>query len=102
MSIQFQQVSKLFKNDRGIRDISFTLEAGKITVLVGSNGAGKSTIIKILTGLLRPTSGTVVVNKDAVQYMPDDIQFPDTLKANEILQYLAALKRVSNDESRRY
>lgn len=98
MSIQFQQVSKLFKNNRGIRDISFTLEAGKITVLVGSNGAGKSTIIKILTGLLRPTSGTVVVNKDAVQYMPDDIQFPDTLKANEILQYLAALKRVSNDE----
>ncbi|MEE1131524.1 MAG: ABC transporter ATP-binding protein [Caryophanon sp.] len=98
MSIQFQNVSKIFKNNRGIRDISFTLEPGKITVLVGSNGAGKSTIIKILTGLLQPTNGSVHVNKDAVQYMPDDIQFPDTLKAKEILQYLAVLKGISNDE----
>lgn len=98
MSIQFQNVSKVFKNNRGIRDISFTLERGRITVLVGSNGAGKSTIIKILTGLLQPTSGSVHVNQEAVQYMPDDIQFPDTLKAYEILQYLAALKGISNDE----
>ena len=98
MSVQFQKVSKTFKNNRGIRDISFMLESGKITVLVGSNGAGKSTIIKLLTGLLQPDQGEIVVDKQSLQYMADDIQFPDTLKAKEILQYLATLKGIPIDE----
>lgn len=98
MNVQFQKVSKVYNKNRGIHDVSFSLEPGKITVLVGSNGAGKSTIIKILTGLLHPDNGQVVVDKQSVQYMPDDIQFPDTLKAKEILQYLATLKGITTNE----
>ena len=47
---------------RALHDVSLELEAGQVTALVGENGAGKSTIVKILTGIYRPDSGTVVVN----------------------------------------
>lgn len=91
-----QHVTKIFKGGRGVRDISFTLEAGRITALVGSNGAGKSTIIKLLTNLLKPDSGELT--RCAVRFMPDDIAFPDTLTAEEIIAYLGKLKKIPHTE----
>ena len=44
-------VSKSFPGVRALNDVSFTLRAGEVTALVGENGAGKSTIVKILTGI---------------------------------------------------
>jgi len=97
MTIQLQHVTKRFKENRGIFDISFTLKPGQITALVGSNGAGKSTIINILTNLLKPDSGEIIRELKEVRYMPDDIQFPDTLTAEEIIRFLGDLKKVSNE-----
>ncbi|MER2107081.1 MAG: ABC transporter ATP-binding protein [Solibacillus sp.] len=91
-----QNVTKTFKGGRGVRDISFTLEAGRITALVGSNGAGKSTIIKLLTNLLKPDSGEIMLRD--VRFMPDDIAFPDTLTAEEIIAYLGKLKKIPQAE----
>lgn len=98
MTITLQQVTKTFKGGRGVRDVSFTLEPGRITALVGSNGAGKSTIIKLLTNLLQPTSGKIERTSRDVRFMPDDLTFPDTLTAEEIIAYLGKLKKVSPDE----
>lgn len=94
MTVQLQQVTKAFKNGRGIFEVSFELEPGKITALVGSNGAGKSTIINILTNLLKPDSGEILRSNSDVRYMPDDIDFPDTLTAEEIIRFLGELKKV--------
>lgn len=94
MTIQLQQVTKAFKNGRGVFDISFDLQPGHITALVGANGAGKSTIINILTNLLKPDSGHIIRSSSDVRYMPDDIDFPDTLTAEEIIQLLGKLKKV--------
>ena len=87
MTVQLQQVTKIYKNGRGIYDVSFELNPGHITALVGSNGAGKSTIINILTNLLKPDSGEILRPTSDVRYMPDDIDFPDTLTAEEIIRF---------------
>lgn len=96
MTITLQDVTKTFKGGRGVRNITFTLEPGRITALVGSNGAGKSTIIKLLTNLLRPDSGKL--ERKEVRFMPDDITFPDTLTAEEIIAYLGKLKGIAREE----
>lgn len=54
-------VSKSFPGVRALNDVSFTLRAGEVTALVGENGAGKSTIVKILTGIYSPDAGEVTV-----------------------------------------
>ncbi len=54
-------VSKSFPGVRALNDVSFTLRAGEVTALVGENGAGKSTIVKILTGIYSPDAGEVSV-----------------------------------------
>ncbi|HEY4622731.1 MAG TPA: ABC transporter ATP-binding protein, partial [Solibacillus sp.] len=94
MTIELQHVTKVFKGERGIFDVSFSLKPGHITALVGSNGAGKSTIINLLTNLLQPDEGTITRAVHDVRYMPDDISFPDTLTAQEIIKFLAGLKNV--------
>ncbi len=59
-------VSKSFPGVRALHDISLALKAGEVTALVGENGAGKSTIVKILTGIYTPDSGEIRV-RDQVQ-----------------------------------
>ena len=54
-------VSKSFPGVRALHDVSFTLRAGEVTALVGENGAGKSTIVKILTGIYSPDAGEITV-----------------------------------------
>jgi len=54
-------VSKSFPGVRALHDISFALQAGEVTALIGENGAGKSTIVKILTGIYSPDNGEVRV-----------------------------------------
>ena len=51
-----------YKEFKAVRGISFNIEEGELVGYIGENGAGKSTTIKMLTGLLTPTSGSVVVN----------------------------------------
>ena len=59
-------IKGLFSNEKvkkvAVDDISFTIEDGEIVGYIGSNGAGKSTTIKMMTGILNPTSGTCLVN----------------------------------------
>ena len=43
-------------------DISFTIDTGKILVITGPNGGGKSTLAKVITGILKPTSGKIIFN----------------------------------------
>ena len=59
--IHIEELSKRFGVNAALQDVNLTLEAGSIHALLGQNGAGKSTIIKILSGLYTPTSGRITV-----------------------------------------
>lgn len=60
--ISFEQVTKKYGSEKALEDVSFSLERGKIYGFIGPNGSGKSTTLKMIAGLVQPTSGTVVVN----------------------------------------
>ncbi|MFM7697385.1 MAG: ABC transporter ATP-binding protein [Limnohabitans sp.] len=70
-AISFQSVSKTFTNARGtftaLDNVSFDIQSGEFFGLLGPNGAGKTTLISILAGLLKPSSGTILVNGLDVQ-----------------------------------
>ena len=59
VAIEAIALSKVYGNFAAIRDVSFRVPVGQVVAFLGPNGAGKSTTLKILTGYLSPTSGTV-------------------------------------------
>ncbi|WP_448950317.1 sugar ABC transporter ATP-binding protein [Labrys neptuniae] len=61
-------VSKRFPGVRALHDVRLTLRPGEVTALLGENGAGKSTIVKILTGIYTPDEGEIRVGGQAVQF----------------------------------
>ncbi len=89
--IEFDHVSKLYGHNLALDDVSFTLEAGKIYGLLGPNGSGKSTAIKIINGLLAPSSGSVRINgeppgvasKRIVSYLPDRNYLSDWMRVQD-------------------
>ena len=60
--VQFDHVSLAFDDKVVLRDITFTLAKGHVVIILGASGSGKSTILKIVTGLLRADAGSVWIN----------------------------------------
>ncbi|MBS5927908.1 MAG: ABC transporter ATP-binding protein [Clostridium sp.] len=72
--VSFNNVTKEFKNKAVLKGVSFNIEAGDIYGLIGENGAGKTTILKLIVNLLKPTSGNIQVlgkeiKKDSYDYL---------------------------------
>src|SRR5262249_38759616 len=61
-AIQVQDLEKAYKELRVLRGVNFAVERGSIFALLGSNGAGKTTVVRILSTLLRADAGTASVN----------------------------------------
>jgi ABC-2 type transport system ATP-binding protein len=57
--LELQHLAKTYANGRGVRDIRFSMSPGDVTGLLGANGAGKSTVMKLISGLLLPDGGTI-------------------------------------------
>ena len=65
--LHLDHVSKVYSNGRGAKNITFTVNRGEVVGLLGPNGSGKTTIMKVVTGLCQPTSGKITVfGADAV------------------------------------
>ena len=60
--IHVKNLTRTYGSLRAVDDISFTITPGEIVGLLGHNGAGKTTIMKMLTGYLEPTSGSIKVD----------------------------------------
>lgn len=67
-TLQLKGISKAFSGVQALKDVSFTIYGGQIQGLVGENGAGKSTIIKILAGFYKPDQGEIVVDNERVTF----------------------------------
>ena len=66
MSIEVQNISKSYGDQKALDAVSFSIKRGEIVGFLGPNGAGKSTLMKILTTYLSADSGTAVVNEHDV------------------------------------
>jgi len=66
--LSLRGISKSFPGVRALADVELDLYPGQVTALVGENGAGKSTIVKILTGIYQPDAGTISVNGTATHF----------------------------------
>jgi len=93
-------VSKLYGGFAALRNVSATFPAGSSTVILGENGAGKSTVLRIVAGLITPTRGQATVFDDQphrhrhrIAYMSHSTMLYDELTAMENLTYFATLHR---------
>ena len=67
----FDRVSLAFDDHVVLQDLSFTIPRGAMRILLGPSGSGKSVILKLILGLLRPDTGTVTVNGHRVDTMAE-------------------------------
>jgi ABC-2 type transport system ATP-binding protein len=107
ISIQVKDLQKSYKQLNVLKGVSFTVEQGSIFALLGSNGAGKTTIVRILTTLLKPDNGATRVNGFDVVSQPERVresisltgQFAavdEILTGRENLIMIARLRHVKN------
>ncbi len=72
--LEIQGVTKLFGGLAALKDVSFEVEPGEIKAIIGPNGAGKTTLFDVLTGVLKPTAGKVLLRgRDLIGSRPDQI-----------------------------
>ncbi|MDP6274836.1 MAG: ABC transporter ATP-binding protein [Candidatus Poseidoniia archaeon] len=104
--IQVQGLTRYYGKLCAVRDISFEVHRSEVFGLLGSNGAGKSTTIKMLCGLLKPTRGSVSVAgvdlarkplqaKAMLGYLPENPVLYDRLTGMEMLELVGALRKLS-------
>ena len=112
-NLELENTAKAYDGLRVLHDVSFAVSPGEVVALVGHNGAGKTTIMKLLLGLIRPTSGSVQVlghdpaGSNAAQarlgmgFLPETVSFPANMTGREIMNFYARLKRqVRGDNDR--
>ena len=107
MSIKVTSVSKIYKSQKALNDVSFSADKGQIIGFLGPNGAGKSTMMKILTGFIKPSGGEVFVDEiDVLQnpieaqktigYLPEHNPLYTDMYVREYLQFQAAIFNISS------
>ena len=107
MSIKVTSVSKIYKTQKALNDVSFSADKGQIIGFLGPNGAGKSTMMKILTGFIKPNGGEVFVDEiDVLQnpieaqktigYLPEHNPLYTDMYVREYLQFQAAIFNISS------
>jgi phospholipid/cholesterol/gamma-HCH transport system ATP-binding protein len=70
-AVVFDGVSFAYDDNVVLRDVSFTLPRGSMKILLGASGAGKSVVLKLILGLLRPDGGSISVNGRRIDTMPE-------------------------------
>ena len=110
-TIEVNNLAKQFKNALAVNNISFKINKGTIIGLLGPNGCGKSTTIGMMLGLIKPTSGTVVINGQNIEnnrtsllekmnFISPYIELPKKLTVEENLKVYGRLYGVKNLEGK--
>jgi len=100
--IKVEELTKVYREGQGIRNISFEVEPGTAFGFLGPNGAGKTTTIRLLMGFLKPDSGRVRINdldcwhqktdiKKLVSYLPGELHFMENLTGLDFLNLIEGM-----------
>ena len=107
MVIETHDLTKLYGEKVGCEKICLSVGEGQIFGFLGPNGAGKSTFVKMLVGLIKPTSGTAkllgaplgdVAVRRRLGFLPENFRYQDWLSGRELLYYHAALAFIPRHE----
>ena len=107
-AVQITNLKKSYGTFNAVKDISFEVYPGEIFGILGINGAGKTTTLRMLAGVLKPTSGSITIGgfdlaKDTIQakqitgYIPDRPYLYNKLTGREFLYFVADLYNVPTD-----
>ncbi len=111
--IEVRGLTKTYGTERAVDTISFDVQHGEVLGFLGPNGAGKSTTMKVITGYLRPTEGTVFVDgldvreqaidiRKRIGYLPESTPLYRDMVTHDYLAFVAAMRGVpSTDQPRR-
>ncbi|MCM3271363.1 ABC transporter ATP-binding protein [Paenibacillus elgii] len=103
--LEVKQVSKLYENQRGVRHIDFAMSRGEIVGFLGPNGAGKTTTMRMITGYLNPTHGTITIDglsmadhpkkaRQKIGYLPETPPLYPEMSVRAYLQFIADLRGI--------
>ncbi len=103
--IEVKNVSKFYKYNHGVFDISFSINEGDAVGFIGSNGAGKTTTLRMLMGFIKPDKGSLLIKgldcwtnskkiKKFVGYVPGEISFPDVGSGFNFINFQKHFKHV--------
>jgi len=106
--IKVEGLTKYYGSKPAAKDISFEVKNGEVFGILGTNGAGKSTTIKMMCGLLKPTRGIIQIGginlqrmplkaKSMMGYLPENPLIYDKLTGAETLELIGNLRKLSSD-----
>ena len=92
--VELKDLSKSYGPKKVLKNVNLNIEKDKIYGLLGPNGSGKTTIIKIINGLLQPTNGNIIINgkipgidsKKIISYLPERTYLNMNFKVTEIIE----------------
>ncbi|MFC6231998.1 ABC transporter ATP-binding protein [Paenibacillus allorhizosphaerae] len=110
--LEVKQVSKLYENQRGVQSIDFSMSRGEIVGFLGPNGAGKTTTMRMITGYLNPTHGSITIDglsmadhpkkaRQKIGYLPETPPLYPEMSVTAYLQFIADLRGIPVKEQKR-
>lgn len=110
--IEVKGLTKKYGNRKAIQDLNFSVKKGEVVGFLGPNGAGKTTTMKIITGFMSPSEGSVTVGgldvfehpievKKQIGYLPEAPPLYDDMYVKEYLLYVACLKQMPYEERKK-
>jgi len=112
-TLQLTDTTKVYDGLEVLQGVSLSISPGEVVAMVGHNGAGKTTIMKLLLGLIRPSAGTGRVlglepaGSDAAKarlgigFLPETVAFPVNMTGREIMNFYARLKKADRGANER-
>ncbi|EMB56508.1 ABC transporter ATP-binding protein [Streptococcus mutans] len=101
--LEIEHLQKYYKKNIGVKDISLSVKKGEIFGFLGSNGAGKSTTIRYLLGLIKPSGGQMTLfggrygslteSLHHIGYMPSEAMFYPTMKVKDVIAFAAKVRK---------
>ena len=93
--LEIKDLNKSFDNKEILKDINLSIQSGRIIGLLGKNGVGKTTLIKLINDLLTPTSGEILIKgkkmgvetKKVISYLPERTYLNKQMKVSEVISY---------------
>lgn len=109
--LEVKQVSKLYENQRGVRSIDFSMSRGEIVGFLGPNGAGKTTTMRMITGYLNPTHGSITIDglsmaehpkkaRQKIGYLPETPPLYPEMSVISYLRFIADLRGIPAREQK--